>query len=48
MNPDYYLVLPWHLKRSSCGAKARHWRAASRLIFPLPNIEIVRKTTEKH
>jgi len=48
MNPDYYLVLPWHFKAEFVRRESETLPCGIGLIFPLPNIEIVHKTTEKH
>ena len=48
MNPDYYLVLPWHFKEEFVRRESETLSRGIGLIFPLPNIEIVHKTTEKH
>jgi SAM-dependent methyltransferase len=47
MNPDYYLVLPWHFKEEFVRRESEALARGIGLIFPLPNIEIVHKTTEK-
>jgi SAM-dependent methyltransferase len=43
MNPDYYLVLPWHFKAEFIRREHDTLARGIGLIFPLPNIEIVRK-----
>jgi hypothetical protein len=43
MNPDYYLVLPWHFKEEFIRRESETLARGIGLIFPLPNIEIVRK-----
>jgi SAM-dependent methyltransferase len=43
MNPDYYLVLPWHFKEEFIEREKETLKAGTGLIFPLPSIEIVRK-----
>lgn len=44
-NPDYYLVLPWHFKKEIVereeNAAGMNGRTRPKLIFPLPEIEIV-------
>ncbi len=42
MNPDYYLVLPWHFKEEFVRREKETLDRGIGLIFPLPNIEIVR------
>ncbi len=41
MQPDYFLVLPWHFKREFLEREAATIRAGTKMIFPLPRIEIV-------
>ena len=43
MNPDYYLVLPWHFKEEFVRREKETLDRGIGLIFPLPNIEIVRR-----
>jgi 2-polyprenyl-3-methyl-5-hydroxy-6-metoxy-1,4-benzoquinol methylase len=43
MNPDYYLVLPWHFKEEFVQRERETLARGIGLIFPLPNIEIIRK-----
>lgn len=41
MNPDYFFVLPWHFK-SNIIQREKEWLAGGgKMIFPLPEIEIV-------
>jgi hypothetical protein len=39
--PDYLLVFPWHFREGIIEREADYLRAGGRLIFPLPEIEIV-------
>jgi len=39
--PDYFLVLPWHFRDTIVRREADFLRSGGRLIFPLPEIEIV-------
>jgi len=39
--PDYLLVLPWHFRAGIVAREAEYLKAGGRLIFPLPEIEIV-------
>lgn len=39
--PDYMLVLPWHFRENILAREADYLRSGGRLIFPLPEIEIV-------
>jgi hypothetical protein len=40
MNPDYYLVLPWHFKKEFINREKAFLKKGGGLIFPLPKIEI--------
>ncbi|MGB7160519.1 MAG: class I SAM-dependent methyltransferase [Tepidisphaeraceae bacterium] len=39
--PDYFLVLPWHFKRNLLEREAEYMRQGGRMLFPLPQIEVV-------
>jgi SAM-dependent methyltransferase len=41
MNPDFYLVLPWHFKEEFLQREAATRRKGIKFIFPLPSIEIL-------
>jgi hypothetical protein len=41
MQPDYMLVLPWHFRDSIIRREAEYLSSGGRLIFPLPEIEII-------
>ena len=41
MNPDYMLVLPWHFKETIIKRENKYTSNGRKLIFPLPEIEIV-------
>jgi hypothetical protein len=41
MRPDYFLVLPWHFKDSIIARESEFLAAGGRMIFPMPEIEIV-------
>ncbi|MEA5553502.1 class I SAM-dependent methyltransferase [Anabaena cylindrica UHCC 0172] len=41
MNPDFYLVLPWHFKSEFMTREKKILEKGVKFIFPLPNIEIV-------
>jgi SAM-dependent methyltransferase len=41
MKPDYFLVLPWHFKESILQREKGYLASGGKLIFPLPEIEIV-------
>lgn len=41
MNPDYFLVLPWHFKDSILAREEEFISNGGKFIFPLPEIEIV-------
>ncbi|MDJ0447113.1 class I SAM-dependent methyltransferase [Methylocystis sp. JR02] len=41
MNPDYFLVLPWHFKEGILQREQEFIARGGKLIFPFPEIEIV-------
>lgn len=41
MKPDYMLVLPWHFRESIIQREAEYLASGGKLIFPMPEIEIV-------
>jgi hypothetical protein len=41
MNPDYFLVLPWHFKDSILTREEEYMSNGGKFIFPLPEIEII-------
>ena len=41
LQPDYMLVLPWHFKEGIVQREREFLERGGRLIFPLPEIEIV-------
>ncbi len=41
LNPDYYLVLPWHFKHHILEKETEFLQQGGKFIFPLPEIEIV-------
>lgn len=41
MKPDYFLVLPWHFKEGILSREVEFLSAGGKMIFPLPEIEIV-------
>jgi NDP-4-keto-2,6-dideoxyhexose 3-C-methyltransferase len=43
MKPDYYLVLPWHFRREFLAREADSIRAGTKMLFPLPEIQVVDK-----
>lgn len=42
MNPDYYLVLPWHFKEEFIEREKETLKKGVGFIFPLPTIEIIK------
>ena len=46
MNPDYYLVLPWHFKDEFIEREREILERGTGLIFPLPKIEIISQKKE--
>ena len=45
LNPDYYLVLPWHFKEEFINREKEFINKGGKLIFPLPELEIYPKLT---
>ena len=45
MNPDYYLVLPWHFKEEFIDRERSILEGGVQMIFPLPKVEIISKDT---
>lgn len=43
MKPDYYLVLPWHFKNEFVAREKEMLNQGVGMIFPLPEIEIVKR-----
>ena len=41
MNPNYYLVLPWHFRNGIVHREKQYLAGGGRIIFPFPEIEIV-------
>jgi hypothetical protein len=41
LNPDYFLVLPWHFRENILKKERNFHKSKSHYIFPLPKIEIV-------
>jgi len=41
--PDYFVVLPWHFRKNIIEREQEFLRKGGQLIFPLPQIEIVKK-----
>jgi hypothetical protein len=41
MNPDYFLVLPWHFKEGIVKREQAFLDAGGKMIFPFPEIEII-------
>lgn len=41
MNPDYFLVLPWHFKEGLIAREQEFLARGGKMIFPFPEIEIV-------
>ena len=39
--PDYFIVLPWHFRGEFIAREADFLAAGGKLIFPLPEFEIV-------
>jgi 2-polyprenyl-3-methyl-5-hydroxy-6-metoxy-1,4-benzoquinol methylase len=45
LNPDYYLVLPWHFKEEFIEREREMLQKGTGLIFPLPTVEVVRHSS---
>jgi len=43
LKPDYYLVLPWHFKEEFLIREKKTLDSGVGMIFPLPNIEIIKR-----
>jgi len=41
MNPDYFLVLPWHFRDAIIAREAEFRARGGKLVFPLPTLDIV-------
>jgi C-methyltransferase C-terminal domain/Putative zinc binding domain/Methyltransferase domain len=41
IQPDYFLVLPWHFKEGILAREQAYLEAGGKMLFPLPEIEIV-------
>lgn len=41
MNPDYYLVMPWHFKKEILNREKSFLKKGGKIIIPLPNIKII-------
>ena len=41
MNPDYFLVLPWHFKDNIILRENDYLNGGGKLFFPLPNLEVI-------
>lgn len=41
LKPDYYLVLPWHFREEFLKRELETLKAGVKMIFPLPNVEVV-------
>tara|TARA_B100000315_G_C14540863_1_gene570802 strand:+ start:376 stop:1599 length:1224 start_codon:yes stop_codon:yes gene_type:complete len=46
MNPDYYLVLPWHFREEFLEREKEALDKGTSFIFPLPGIEVVKRSLE--
>lgn len=41
LNPDYYLVMPWHFKKEIIKREKKYMKKGGKLIFPLPKLKII-------
>jgi hypothetical protein len=46
MKPDYYLVLPWHFRAEFLDREKAFLDEGGGFIFPLPTIEIIKRSTQ--
>jgi SAM-dependent methyltransferase len=46
MNPDYYLVLPWHFRKEFLEREAAALDRGVGMIFPLPQLEVVVRASD--
>jgi hypothetical protein len=44
LNPDYFLVLPWHFKQNIISREKEFLKNGGKLIFPLPTVTVVGNT----
>ena len=42
MNPDYFMVLPWHFKENIVAREQNYLKNKGKLLFPLPSIKIIK------
>ena len=40
LNPDIFLVLPWHFRQNIIGREQTFLKSGGKLLFPLPAIEL--------
>jgi len=43
MQPDFYLVMPWHFKKEIISREQNFLKNGGKLIFPLPKIKVISK-----
>ena len=41
MNPNYFMVLPWHFKENIVQRELKYIKNGGKLFFPLPKLEII-------
>jgi len=41
MNPDYFLVMPWHFRANLIERESRFLERGGKMVFPLPDLDIV-------
>lgn len=41
MNPDYFLVMPWHFRENLVAREQDYLKRGGKLLFPLPKIDVV-------
>jgi cyclopropane fatty-acyl-phospholipid synthase-like methyltransferase len=43
MNPDYFMVLPWHFRQWIISKEKQYIKSGGKLLFPLPKVEVCEK-----
>ncbi len=43
MKPDYFMVLPWHFKKSIVDREKAYLKSGGKLFFPLPFLEVIER-----
>ena len=43
LNPDYFMVLPWHFKKNILEREKEYINSGGKLFFPLPFLEVIER-----